>query len=98
VKKKKTKAKYRLHDWKEYNRSLVRRGSLTLWVSDEVLMAWHNHAQTGKRGHPRDYTDTVITAVFRIKAIFGDRVLARSFAGGAAEILVRYLISLRGNK
>jgi IS5 family transposase len=70
VKKKKTKAKYRLHNWKEYNQSLVNRGSLTLWFSDEVLSAWHNHTQTGKRGHPRSYTDTAIVTMATLQEVY----------------------------
>ena len=38
------------------------------------------------RYHRRSLAET---AVFRIKTIFGDRVLARSFDGRAAELLVR---------
>jgi hypothetical protein len=70
VKKKNPKAKYRLHNWKEYNQSLVRRGSLTLWVSDEVLTAWHNQAKTGKRGHPRDYTDTAVVTMATLQEVY----------------------------
>ena len=36
------KATYRLRNWAEYNRALVRRGSLTVWVDQEALDAW-NH-------------------------------------------------------
>jgi IS5 family transposase len=70
VKKKKPKAKYRLHNWKEYNQSLVKRGSLTFWFSDDVLSTWHNHAQTGKPGHPRDYADTAIVTMATLQEVY----------------------------
>jgi IS5 family transposase len=70
VKKKKTKAKYRLLNWKDYNQSLVKRGSLTLWFSDEVLSAWRHPSPTGKRGHPRDYTDTAIVTMATLQEVY----------------------------
>ena len=44
----------------EYNAALIRRGSLTLWVSEEALGAWYDHARTTRRGAPRTYSDTAI--------------------------------------
>jgi hypothetical protein len=38
------------------------------------------------------------TAVFRVKMIFGDRVLARSFAGGAAEIYYEFEVEIELTK
>lgn len=68
--KKKTKRTYRLRNWKEYNKALVRRGSLTLWVSEDVLSAWHNTARTGTRGKPADYTDTAILCMATIEELY----------------------------
>ncbi len=35
------KAKYRVTNWPDYDAALVRRGSLTLWVTEEAVAAWH---------------------------------------------------------
>jgi hypothetical protein len=43
------KMRYRVTNWPKYDAALVRRGSLTLWVTEEVLAAWHAPV-TGKRG------------------------------------------------
>ena len=34
------KTKYRVANWPAYNRALVRRGDVTLWVSSEAITAW----------------------------------------------------------
>jgi len=60
VKRKKTKASYRLRNWREYNSALVQRGSLTMWINDEVVTAWRHPEATGNRGQPRTYTETAI--------------------------------------
>ncbi len=68
--KKKTKATYRLRNWKQYNAALVQRGSLTLWVSEDVLQAWNNIERTGRRGTPRTYTDAVILCMASLQEIY----------------------------
>jgi hypothetical protein len=70
VKHKKPKASYRLRNWREYNRALVQRGSLTLWFSAEVLTVWQNSERTGKRGQPRTYSDTAIGTRATLQEIY----------------------------
>jgi IS5 family transposase len=70
VKRKKTKRTYRLRNWSEYNASLVQRGSLTIWVSQDVLQAWHNHERTGTRGKPFTYTDTAILCMATLEEVY----------------------------
>lgn len=36
------KDRYKVKNWKAYNRSLVQRGSLTLWLEDSVWRAWRD--------------------------------------------------------
>ena len=34
------KTKYRVVNWAAYNRALVRRGDVTVWMSSEAIAAW----------------------------------------------------------
>ena len=70
MKSKKTKRTYRLRNWKHYNSALVQRGSLILWVSDEVITAWRNTEKTGKPGHPRTYSDTAVLCMATLKEVY----------------------------
>jgi len=70
VKTKKTKPSYRLRNWKHYNAALVQRGSLTLWVSDDVITAWRDTEKTGKPGHPRTYSDTAVLCMATLKEVY----------------------------
>ena len=45
------RARYRVTNWPEYDRALQQRGSLTVWVTPEALVAWHP-PRTGQRGRP----------------------------------------------
>ena len=87
--KKRTKQTYRLRNWPDYNKALIQRGSLTVWVSEDVLAAWNNTARTGKRGKPLGYTDTAILCMATLCEVYG--LPLRATAG-----LTRALIKLLG--
>jgi IS5 family transposase len=70
VKTKKTKRRYRLRNWKQYNAALVQRGSLTLWVSDDMITAWRCTEKTGKPGRPRTYSDTSVLCMATLKEVY----------------------------
>ena len=36
----KYKTKYRIRNWKEYERGLRSRGDVTIWLSEEAIAAW----------------------------------------------------------
>lgn len=67
---KKPKARYRLRNWSEYNRALVQRGSLTLWITEDVLQTWHPTEAENKRGRPRTYTETAIETMVMLQEIY----------------------------
>lgn len=70
MKRKNTKSTYRLRNWSQYNKALVRRGSLTLWVTDELLSQWRNHQRTGQRGTPQTYSDTAILCMATLSEVY----------------------------
>jgi hypothetical protein len=70
VKKKQTKTAYRVRNWKEYNNALKQRGSLTVWISDDVIQAWRAMARTGKKGKPQTYSDLAILAMLTLQEIY----------------------------
>lgn len=41
---------YRIRNWSEYNAGLKHRGSLTFWLSEDILDEWMNREATGRRG------------------------------------------------
>ncbi len=41
----KYKTKYRVNDWAEYDRALVQRGDITLWISEEAIAYGSQHQQ-----------------------------------------------------
>ncbi len=63
------KAKYRVANWSAYNRALVRRGDVTLWLAPEAIAAW-TARQTGMRGGQRRYSDLAIETALTLRLIY----------------------------
>lgn len=68
--KKKSKAHYRVRNWAEYNKSLEKRGSLTVWVSEEAIKAWTDPEQSGAQGRPVTYSDMAIECMAMLQAVY----------------------------
>ena len=65
------KASYRVRNWAAYNNNLVQRGSLTLWISEEVLENWHPEPDGPRqRGGQVQYSDQAIECMLTLRAVF----------------------------
>ncbi len=63
------KPRYKTTNWKQYNKALINRGSLTFWIDEEAIAEWKQNKQ-GKRGRPRRFSDLAITTALMVKRIF----------------------------
>ena len=68
-----TKTQYRIRNWSEYDAALKKRGSLTFWVDDEVLVGWLNTQKTGKRGASPTYSDLAIATMSTMGSVLNLR-------------------------
>lgn len=62
--------KYRVRNWSEYNKALISRGSLTLWVDEQAVSAWRRRGGPQGRGRPQIYSDTAIECALVVRAVF----------------------------
>jgi IS5 family transposase len=88
VTKKKSKRQYRIRNWPDYNKALVGRGSLTLWVSEDVLRTWRETERTGRRGRPYTYTPALILCMATLEEVYH---LPLRAAEGLMSSIVRLL-------
>jgi hypothetical protein len=63
------KARYRVTNWREYDAALLRRGSVTVWFTEEAVAAWHAPA-TGKRGGQPVYSAIAIETGLTLRLVF----------------------------
>ncbi len=65
----KYKTKYRVTNWREYERGLRRRGNITVWFSDEAREAWTPPKNGRRSGQPR-YSNLAIVTALTLRMVF----------------------------
>lgn len=78
------KDRYRVSNWREYNAAMVKRGSITLWLDEDVLSQWHKVCGKGAV-----YSDQAIVCALCLRQVF--RLPLRQTQG-----LVTSLMALMG--
>ena len=63
------KSQHRIRNWHDYNESLVQRGSITLWISEEDIGAWKPDGPR-KRGGQLQYSDGAIQCLLMVRSVF----------------------------
>lgn len=76
---------YRVRNWKEYNKALVNRGSITFWFNNDCLKQWQAPPRLGKRGRPIKYSDKAIECGLTLKALY--KLTFRSTEGFIRSLL-----------
>ena len=65
------KARYKINNWSEYNQALKNRGSIFLWLSDDVIKSWYeNKINRRERGAPNKYSNIAIKTALTIKSVY----------------------------
>jgi hypothetical protein len=64
------KPRYRVTNGPEYDAALRRRGSLTVWFTDEAIAAWRAEPRTTPGGQPH-YSALAIMTALTMRAVFG---------------------------
>ena len=65
----KYKTKYRVRNWASYERALVQRGDVTVWLSADAIAAWTPEVG-GRRGGQRKYSEVAIETALTLRLIF----------------------------
>ena len=65
----KYKTQYRVGNWAEYDRALVRRGDVTLWLTSDAIATWAA-AGVGRRSGHLQYSDLAIETALTLSLIF----------------------------
>jgi hypothetical protein len=63
------KTKYRVTNWRAYERSLVQRGDVTLWLSADARDAWRP-SPSGQPGGQQRFSDLAITTALTLRLVF----------------------------
>lgn len=64
-------SRYKVRNWSEYNESLKKRGSLSLWISEDAIEKWRAQRDPHFIGAPQQYSDDAILCMMALKAVYG---------------------------
>ncbi len=87
----KYKTKYHVGNWREYERALVQRGDVTLWLSADAVDAWIP-AASGRRGAQRKFSDHAIETALTLRLVF--RLPLRQAEGFLRSVLALMRVDL----
>ncbi|WP_192992804.1 IS5 family transposase [Pseudoalteromonas citrea] len=62
--------KKKIRNWSQYNRALVQRGNINIWLSDSAISKWQNTEKHGGRGRSNYYSDLAIETCLTLRAVF----------------------------
>jgi len=65
------KPKSRKRNWSQYNKQLVKRGDISIWMTDDVVANWYQSDRVyDGTGTPLLYSDTAILIAHQIRQVF----------------------------
>jgi hypothetical protein len=86
------KRHYRVRNWKEYNKALISRGSVLIWLDEKSLANWYQ-AKEGKKGRPLMYSDVAISLFLLLKQVY--RLSLRSSQGFLGSLFTLFKLELK---
>ena len=63
------KARYKIKNWSEYNKALVNRGNISLYIDEQVLESWYDDSPN-QRGGQYVYSDLCIEVLMMLKTLY----------------------------
>lgn len=85
------KTHYRVGNWRVYERALVRRGDVTLWLSPDARAAW-TVPPSGRPGGQRRFSNLAIETALALRLVF--RLPLRQTEGFVRPVLTAMRTSL----
>jgi Transposase DDE domain len=64
-------SQYKVRNWSQYNEALKKRGSLSLWISEDAIKGWQPARNHHFIGAPQQYSDEAILAMMMLKVVYG---------------------------
>ena len=86
------KTKYHVRNWASYERALVRRGDITIWLSSPAIAAWEPDGAS-TRGAQRKYSDLAIATALTVRLLF--HLPLRQAEGSLTSLFVLMRLDLR---
>lgn len=87
-----TESTYRIRNWSEYNRALIQRGNISIWIDEIAIKNWFSSYHTCRAGRPATYSDEAILMMLIIREVY--RCSLRSLQGFVHSIFRKLSLDL----
>jgi hypothetical protein len=64
------KQQYRIRNWRDYNKALIARGSLTLWIDARSIDKWLSQEPPARPGRRPTYTDLAVECCLLLREVY----------------------------
>lgn len=61
---------YRIRNWPEYNKALIQRGSISIWIDEKAVKSWFSSYHTCRAGRPATYSDEAILMLLILREVY----------------------------
>jgi len=80
--------RYRIRNWRAYNRALINRGRLTVWFDEQAIIGWRHTEPAARPGAPRVYADLAIECALVFKSVYHLSLrAAQGFLASVVELM-----------
>jgi hypothetical protein len=80
--------RYRIRNWRAYNRALINRGRLTVWFDEQAIIGWRHTEPAAGPGAPRVYADLAIECALVFKSVYQLSLrAAQGFLASVVELM-----------
>lgn len=86
-------SRYKVRNWSQYNESLKKRGSLSLWISEDAIEKWQSPKDSHFIGAPQQYSDDAILCMMTLKVVYS--MPYRQLVGFIISIFALMKLALR---
>jgi hypothetical protein len=81
-------SRYRIRNWREYNRALINRGRLTVWFDEQAMAAWRNTEPARGPGVLRLYAALAIECALVFESVYHFSLrAAQGFLSSVVELM-----------
>ena len=84
--------RYRINNWPEYNKALIARGRITLWVDEASIKNWLSCSHTCMAGRPVIYSDDAILLLLVVREIYS--LPLRALQGFIESLFIQMSLAL----
>jgi hypothetical protein len=63
-------SRYKVRNWKEYEKALINRGRIDIWISEDAISKWHPNPEKKKQGRQVHYSNIAVQTCLVMRSLY----------------------------